>query len=300
MKKPNDLVAAQQHKEKNKVHNLVLELVSPYLGSGRNVTGDRYFSNFNTTSVLLTEHNMTYVGTLMKNKREIPPALRQPMDLYITEFVFGGPEKKITLCAYAAKLKNVVFMISSQHRDSNVSNESEKKKPEIILTYNSTKAGVDSVDQMCKLYSTRTKTRRWTVVHFQNWLDIAGVNTFTLFELCNPNWTTKRQDRRRQFLNKLAEELTLPYMTSRLQDKSGLRRSLVEIIQKYVGAVDQPAAAVDVRNPGAEVKRRCGICKAQGKMQRQCNLTRMSCQVCEISVCGKHSEVVGVICENCQ
>ena len=299
-----DPLIRKQRNERTSVHDLIMNLVSPYLGTGRNVTGDRYFSNVKTASILLTEHLMTYVGTLMKNKREIPPALQRKMELYESDFLFGGPMNKITLCAYAAKQKKIVHMMSSQHH-TKAANEGEKKKPQIILDYNAVKSGVDSVDQMCKVYSTRFQTRRWTVVHFQNWLDIAAINTFTLFEMCHPNWSTSRHGRRRAFLKTLSFELTAAHMINRLRNNRGLQRSLTQEIEKFVGAVSPrpginlPPGSV-LRDVQHQIKRRCSLCKAFGKPTRACNLTSMTCQICDQDVCGRHSQVVGVICDNCE
>lgn len=293
-----DPLIRKQANERATVHDLVITLVSPYLGTGRNITGDRYFSSMKTTAVLLNEHRMTYVGTLMKNKREIPKILHNQMELYRSEFVFGGPRNKITLCAYAAKKKKTVHMISSLHHTKEVS-ETEKKKPLIILDYNSVKAGVDSVDQMSKTYSTRFQTRRWTVVHFQNWLDVGAINTFTLFELCHPNWSTSQHGRRRAFLKSLALELASEHMTNRIQHNRGLHQSVAQKIKKFVGPINVPQSSHSSREPEDAAKRRCSLCKASGKLQRSCNLTAMTCQICDQNVCGKHSQVVGVICDNC-
>ena len=82
IKKPEHPVEAAAHKEANRVRSLVLDLLEPYLGTGRNVTGDRYFSSFELTQELLTEHQTTYLGTLMSNKRKLPPILHEKLQLH--------------------------------------------------------------------------------------------------------------------------------------------------------------------------------------------------------------------------
>jgi len=166
------------------------------------------------------------------------------------------------------------------------------------------KSGVDSVDQMCKAYSTRFQTRRWTVVHFQNWLDVAAINTFTLFELCHPNWSTSRHGRRRAFLKTLSLELTAVHMTNRLRHNRGLHHLLIQEIEKFVGVVspvssNQPLGSLN-RDSQIRNKTRCSLCKASGKPTRACNLTSVAYQICDQNVCGKHCQTVGVICNNCE
>ena len=120
IKKPEDPVAAAAHKEANRVRSLVLDLLEPYLGTSRNVTGDRYFSSYELTKELLTEHQTTYLGTLMSNKRKIPPTLHEKLQLHESKFVFGGPSRKISLCVYQAKQKKKIYMISSLHHDRSI------------------------------------------------------------------------------------------------------------------------------------------------------------------------------------
>lgn len=49
--------------------------------------------------------------------------------------------------------------------------------PKMILFYIKTKAGVDTMDQMRIIYSTRRRTCRWSLV-FYNILDITGVTAY--------------------------------------------------------------------------------------------------------------------------
>ena len=50
----------------------VKNLVSPYVGVGRCITGDNYFTSISLVNYLLS-NKTTYVGTLRGNRREVPP-----------------------------------------------------------------------------------------------------------------------------------------------------------------------------------------------------------------------------------
>lgn len=65
--------------------------------------------------------------------------------------------------------------------------DEETGKPTIILDYNSTKGGVDSVDQKCANYSTARKTRRWPLALFFRFLDMTAVNSFVIYVANNMN-----------------------------------------------------------------------------------------------------------------
>ena len=245
----------------------------------------------------MTNHQLTYIGPLMANKREIPPILREEMSLHETKFVLVALRRR-SPCALTTRkqarqllccrLNITTLQFLLLKRNSNL----------IILEYNGTKAGVDAGDQMCRTYSTRSTTKRWPVVHFQNLLDVGGMNAHTIYELNHPNWTSiPIQNRRRKFLSELAIELAKPYMRNRLGDPVGLRENLRRNMTKYTGDHHQ---SNQPQESGLErSKVRCEGCKADGKPTRQCNLTTQRCQDCDAAVCGKHSKIVGVQCHNC-
>ena len=201
---------------------------------------------------------------------------------------------------YSAKKK--VFLLSTMHHNSAIENDT-KKKSEIQLYYNSTKGAVDVVDEMCKNTTTRVSTRRWTVVHFHNMLDVSGINTFTLFNLNHPDWTPlPAAKRRRCFLHSLAHELAAQHVSDRLQDPIGLSSATIDLLKKFTNAeralpVDQDAPETSSQSLSAV--QRCCRCKEGGKPSRNCNKTRFRCSKCEVPVCGKHAQPLSYVCHQC-
>lgn len=70
------------------------------------------------------------------------------------------------------------------------------------MFYKSTKSGVDKVDVTKCAYSTARITRRWTLVLFCSFLNIAGINGYVIYK---PN--TNSTLARKSFLIDLAKEL---------------------------------------------------------------------------------------------
>ena len=137
---------------------VVTRLISEISGSGRNVTFDNWYTTYPLVVSLLHDHKLFAVGTLRKNKREIPLKNRAACD---SMFGFGD---NVTLVSYVlqTKQKKNVVLFSSMHHDDKIDPESgDMKKPEIITFYNSTKGGVDRVDQMAGEYDTSRNSRRW-------------------------------------------------------------------------------------------------------------------------------------------
>ena len=63
-----------------------------------------------------------------------------------------------TLVSYAPKKNKRAVLLSSEHMQPEIDESSGK--PDIILTYNRGKGGVDHLDQMCSAYTSRKQTRR--------------------------------------------------------------------------------------------------------------------------------------------
>eukprot|EP00096_Caligus_rogercresseyi_P004194 TRINITY_DN18369_c0_g1_i1.p1 TRINITY_DN18369_c0_g1~~TRINITY_DN18369_c0_g1_i1.p1 ORF type:complete len:460 (+),score=-15.26 TRINITY_DN18369_c0_g1_i1:160-1539(+) len=129
------------------------------LGKGYNVTCDNFFTSKSLIDSLI-EKKTSLVGTVRNNSRDIPPIKEILLDKSLPIFstmVFKS-KNNCTLTAYKAKKNKSVMVMSSLHPTVSIS-EKKKKKPETIEYYNHTKFGVDSLDQMCRLYSTKSGTR---------------------------------------------------------------------------------------------------------------------------------------------
>ena len=298
-KRPTDPVAKESHIANNKATALVLDLVKPFYSTGRNVTGDRFFTSLPLSKELLSKR-LTYIGTMMSNKRDIPPILHERQEVEQSEFVFSE-DNKVTLAVYQAAPTKKVYMLSTMHHKKEVHPEN-KAKTEIQMEYNRTKAGVDTVDQMARKYSVRFSTRRWPVVHFQNLLDITAINTETIFNFTHPNWISQREKhRRRIFLLRLARELALSHIIMRLQNPTGLHSTVKHQMKRYA---NQPAGTSDRQcdrnsdeRPANTTVLRCKKCKDSGKSARQANKTNKKCHLCDSPCCSSHASAI--LCADC-
>ena len=120
---------------------------------------------------------------------------------YSSEFYWHDPTNFLFV-KYQAKQKKSFCLLSSMHSLADVDASNEKKKPEMILFYNSNKVGIDCFDQMARLYTTRSASRRWPVAVWGNILDIAAINFYVLYKKL-----TNERIIRRQFILMLVENL---------------------------------------------------------------------------------------------
>lgn len=86
----------------NSTIDVSMRLSQPIHGTGRNLTTDNWFSSFPLADSLLAQ-NVTLVGTLKKNKKELPPELiNQNRPLKSSMFAF---QRDKTVVSYATKKK---------------------------------------------------------------------------------------------------------------------------------------------------------------------------------------------------
>ncbi|CAM4570235.1 unnamed protein product [Leuciscus chuanchicus] len=125
---------------------------------GVTVTCDNFFTSYSLAQELLRK-KIALVGTIRKNKPELPPNLVQAKGRPALSTVFAFT-KNTTAVSYVPKRGRNVILISTRHREAVVT-EGPKKKPEIITDYNRCKEGVDNLDKVVGTYSCRRRTNRW-------------------------------------------------------------------------------------------------------------------------------------------
>lgn len=264
------------YKLSNSAEDIVLRLVHPVGGTNRNITGDNWFSSIPLTNKLL-QKRLTYVGTLRKNKREIPVEFLPNKRKEENSSVFGFQEN-ITMVSFCPKKNKSVILVSSMHHDDAIDLESgDKRKPEIVTFYNHTKIGVDLVDQLCQKYNVARNTRRWPMVVFYNLLNIAGINALCIFKANHPMEKNVRSD----FIEKFAWELIKPQIVAR----SNVTSLPTELRRRARSLLGLEATLPPPPLPMQENHvRRCNICPRSRNKS-----TRKVCVKCKRHACKQHA-----------
>lgn len=267
----------------------VVKLTQSIQGSNRNVTTDNWFTSCELAKEL-TKRKLTLVGTMRKNKKEIPPYFvnTKGTPVMSSRFIYD-PEKMMV--SFTPKKNKVVILLSSFH-DTGVIDE-ETGKPEIVLFYNMTKGGVDVFDQMCHSESTTRKTRRWPLRYFFGVLDFAGVNAFVLYKLNNAI-DSYSSAARNTFLKTLANDLAEPFMKIRAYNKK-LPKALRLGILDYVGEDNSMELELLPLVPSKK-PRRCEECIDRGVKKDRKGYS--FCAKCERCLCGEHKVIMCHTCVN--
>ncbi|XP_025191777.1 piggyBac transposable element-derived protein 4-like [Melanaphis sacchari] len=270
----NDLLIPTQY---------VLNLVEPIMGTNRNVTTDNWFTSIELAEQLRVK-KLTLVGTLRKNKREVPPHMLVVKNLPpMTTRFLHAPE--MTLLSFSKTKNKNVLVLSTMHETETINEIS--KKPEQIEFYNKTKGGVDVFDKLCHQYSSTRKTNRWPLRYFYGLLDAAAVNGYVIFKHNNLN-----QDKRfirSKFITTLAFQLLEPQLKVR-QECPFLPKDLKETIEKILKIQPIESAAP------SGVNRHHGRCEFCRKMSVDRKGTS-NCTKCHRSLCAQHRLSICSTCD---
>lgn len=267
------------YKVSYKPGDIVMRLCASILGSGRNLTCDNWYTSIPLAEELL-KNKITMVGTLRKNKKEIPAAFVGQRDVGTS--IFGFHYKlPLTLVSYCPKQKKNVLLISTLHdnNDNIITTATNEQKPEIVLFYNETKGGVDTADQMCGNYSISRICSRWPLRFFFHMLDTSGINANVIY-----NWNMVQSQsnmKRPEFL----ESLGLSMLQSHL-DKRSSQPGLPKALKRMLNA---PGTSTEGLSPTK--KQRCIVCPRSKDIK-----TMSHCNFCKQTMCQKHMKL---ICSSC-
>ena len=263
---------------------VVCELSRPLYNSGRNLTVDNFFTSVPLAQTLL-RNGLTLVGTMKKNKGEIPEEFKNSnrREVYSSEFGFHD---QLSLCSYVPKKGRAVVLLSTLHHRAEIS-EGRKRKPQIISDYNISKGGVDTLDQCVHAYSCSRKSNRWPTKLAFNMLDVMAYNGYVIFISHNPDWNRNKLYKRRLYLLELTKQLAATHMRRRAQNQR-LRVSTKQALQ--LCGIEMPVQV----QPPAPLQADRGRCT---KCQRR-NQVKSKCIRCRDFTCVNHSRR-GTVCNDC-
>ncbi|XP_067142487.1 LOW QUALITY PROTEIN: piggyBac transposable element-derived protein 4-like [Centruroides vittatus] len=228
----------------------VKKITSILHGTNRNITMDNWFTSVSLADELLkSPYNLTLVGTLRSNKREIPEKLKNSKLCAFGTSIFCYDGNK-TLVSYKAKSNKIVYVLSTTHDQPNINENTGK--PQIIHFYNSTKGTVDTVDQMCSNMSINRKTKRWPLCMLYNILNLLAINSYAIY-VSNNLRNKKKPMSLRDFFMKMGDQLMEPWLRQQLQTVT-LRRDIRTMIQDILG--DVPS----VEAPTHSASNPCKVC----------------------------------------
>ncbi|XP_063244872.1 piggyBac transposable element-derived protein 1-like [Bacillus rossius redtenbacheri] len=110
----------------NKSSSVVNHIAAPIINTSRNITMDKYFTSLPLARELL-QKNTTIVGTLRKNKKEIPPLFVNTKGRAQRSSMFAFSSAG-TLVYYVPKINKNVLLLSTLHSDDKIDETSGSLK----------------------------------------------------------------------------------------------------------------------------------------------------------------------------
>ncbi|UYV74615.1 K02A2.6-like [Cordylochernes scorpioides] len=243
---------------------IVLDISRPLWKSNRNITADNWFTSIELVDKL-KEHGLTYLGTMRKNKPQIPPQFQPHPKRESGTSIFGFSGTK-TLVFYVPKKRKSVILISSMHHDNKC--DKTTGKPDIIMDYNLTKGSVDTIDQMVSNFSTSCRSRRWPLALFYALLDITALNSYIIF---NYQIDKKDQKERSTFIVDLGRSLIDEHLATR--NLNSLPLELQTTIKKFKNNDGSSTSRGSTMPQESDTPKRCYKCpsKNAGKVKTLCS-----------------------------
>ncbi|XP_026164326.1 piggyBac transposable element-derived protein 4-like [Mastacembelus armatus] len=181
--------------EKNQGLRVVLDMAEGL--NGHSITCDHFFTLYALDEELL-KRKVTMLGTVRKNKSELPSELLVMKNRKVTSSMFVFTDKA-TVVSYCPKKGKKVLLMSTMHKDAVLSTR-EDRKPQMFLDYNKTRGRGDYLDKVTATYSCRRMTARWPLVIFFNIIDVSTYSAFVIWSEINKDWNSGKLSRRRIFL----------------------------------------------------------------------------------------------------
>nr|CAI5827950.1 unnamed protein product [Callosobruchus analis] len=274
-----------EFRQSNDPKSVVLRLIEPITKTGRNITIDNWFTSYELINELLESHNLTLVGTMRKNKRQLPSEFVNTKQRPVNSSMFAF-EKNKTLVSYVPRKGKDVISVSSMHFDDEIDNDT--KKPFIIETYNSTKGAVDTFDQMCQNMCANRKTRRWPLCLFFNMINMACINSYVIYSH-NVSLQGGKPLSRQAYMMELHKELCSPQQIYRLQNTPNMSRSLKRNIAEVLKQEEPTEHTIEQNQKGKRTY--CSTCPSAKK-----RMTVTYCPRCKKPICGEHQVKICQLC----
>lgn len=261
---------------------IVRKLVKKYVGAGRCITGDNYFTSLALSEFLLQEKT-TYVGTIRKNRRELPPVAKCTTGRKRGDTKHFYTEKA-TLCSFWDKGTSPVLLLSTMH--SHQLPNTVEGKSDIVLFYNSTKPFVDNLDKLVRSFRSQRKCRRWPYGIFFTLADCAVIAALIMMREVNGNEGLTHY----YFKRELAYQLCMPLIKKRAQLPRVSPNTNNAFISLGVERLRQNPkdGFVNVSNS----KGRCSFCPREADKK-----SATICEACGKFVCSVHKSTV---CRDCK
>ena len=267
-----------------------------YSRKGTNISMDRYYMSIPLAEWLYRK-NITCIGTLNSNWKGLSKEIKETKGREENSWISCKSDKgEVTLNLHVMKTKSSgmrkVLLLQTTNSAHYVTQDD--KKPLSYRIYDYTKGGIDIPGQRIGSYTTKYKTRNWTLLALSYVLDMARINSHAIYVINN----AKKIVDSFKFGWELMKAFVKPNMHTRLA-RGGLSKHLQNWITHILGNENDKVEHLPPKN---DTPRRCkiSVISSHGKGHKSTvdsmGKVKSWCAKCKQPVCRKHTITVSESC----
>lgn len=263
---------------------VVFSILRSYVNQGYKVTLDNLYTSPELASALF-DHKTDSFGTLRK-KEGLPDEFWSWKTVKGEEPIRKFKNNQMVLRwddVTKTKTKKIVSMLSTIHTGKLADTGRVHRttgepilNPDVILSYNSSMGGVDTLSRVIKPYNSQRRGLKWYRKLAELFIEICCYNTFILWKKLNPN--SKRVDNFR-FRKLLIDDLVTFYSHGSRSYQTGplnVGHNPIRLTEKHFL---EPLPNVESKKKYPQ--NRCVVCQAKGKRSD----SRYWCPDCKVGLC---------------
>ena len=155
---------------------------------------------------------------------------------------------------------------------------------------------MDIIDQCVETHTVRKISHRWPLIVFYNMIDIAAINSMTLWLSQYLEWNQRKPNTWRIFLSQLSTALIVPQNQHRSQEPRLMPKVKLALLPLEYQIPSRIVKDLSVNTYANQIKQICYLCPAKrGRKIRQIYNN------CGQNVCLSHSSSITVVtCRTCE
>ncbi|KAK3784705.1 hypothetical protein RRG08_032160 [Elysia crispata] len=256
---------------------IVRRLISPYIGCGRTLYVDNFYTSLDLFTYLKQENTLA-CGTMRMNRKHGPPKTMVPNLKKGDDTVTLLTNGQLNLIRFMDRKE--VRLLTTAHTARKVAtgkNNPVTKEPIVKFhaahEYNQYMGAVDRSDQMVSYNAFKRRTLKWWKKAFFHLFMLGVLNAYIVQKA-----TAAKKLTHRIFRRELAKQLLIPEAPApplRLPEETG-NSSLFRLTARHFPKLIEPKAGAKRKNP----QRDCAVCTQPEKRKQ----SRYECPCCNVGL----------------
>lgn len=260
--------------------NVVQRLVNDFNESYRDVITTESYTSVNL-ALALKLNGLSLAGRVSKSDKNVPRIFRNPRKPVTSSL--NGFTEDLSLISYVPERNKISVYLSNRVQDR--IDDVNSTKPEIIKAVEDSRKNVEDLHQNILNFGVDRRTRRWPLLVFFHFLNMAVMNSQTVLAENTGNSLPKFE---------FIKQLSLSMIRRQMERRSEAGYLPKDMRKRIRMSVDTPAMMTTQCQSIGPSKGRCYVCT---RVKDKKSSTK--CHKCHLFICKEHSIVTCVCCSQC-